>query len=121
MIMLMVNDVVLIIGKERMVYMKIKIFRFLCVVVGLALLSGCTSGGTGTSTTYDELYNIEFSPISIYDMDGEYIKANKTYIITDDLTGVEYILVYFPQNSGSSVAITPRYNSDGSIRTSSDE
>lgn len=100
--------------------MKIKINRLLCVVFCLVLLSGCTSGDSG-STVYDELYAGVSSPVTIYDVDGEYIKANKTYIITDDLTGVEYILVYFPQNSGSSVAITPRYNSDGSIRTTSDE
>lgn len=51
----------------------------------------------------------------------EYIQESKTFIITDEETGVQYIVYREKYRDGGMGGITPRYNSDGSLYISKDK
>jgi hypothetical protein len=51
----------------------------------------------------------------------EDIQESKTFIITDEETGVQYIVYREKYGDGGMGGITPRYNSDGSLCITKDK
>lgn len=51
---------------------------------------------------------------------AKYIQKSQTFIITDEETGVQYIVYREQAGQGGMGGITPRYNSDGTLHTVND-
>lgn len=51
-------------------------------------------------------------------MGSDYTNSWDAFLVVDETTGVNYIIVESVSGYGRGVGITPRYNADGSLRVS---